>query len=380
MSAIKYVKRKIGQSYIVWFKNSNSYTQLEEPAWFVFQKIVQRYKTETIASICAYRYDIDYKECLQFVTDIRNNTNQMNQPREVSGKPGTYPQEVITKEFTSFSIHKYSFARNTIEFRVENERFESFLHPLIGYRETDEIIEGHSLFELFDYQNRIVLRLNGEIKGLWEYIETHRLIGFIYMCLINEIYHKTDEFWLMTVHAAALTNGEKTILIPAESGSGKTTMAAMLQKEGYKLISDDFVPIDKDSRAWPFPIAMSVKEGAMNLISSIYPDLVERPLTKTNAKKTVRYLTPDLNYDISTMAFPIHEVISIKYDPSVEFEFQKADRLKSIKLMLDQSWILPNSGNADIFLDLVSKWSFYQLTYSNNQKALDMISQLFKND
>lgn len=380
MTAIKYVKRKIGQSYIVWFKKSNLYTQLEEPAWFVFQKVVQRYKTETIASICSYRYDIDYKECLQFTSDIRNNINQMNQPREVSGEPVAYSIEIISKEFESFSIHKYRFAKNTIEFRVEKERFESFLHPLIGYLETDEKGEKHSLFELFDYQNKIVFRLNGEIRGLWDYEETHRLIGFIYMCLINEIYDKTKDFWLMTVHAAALTNGRKTILIPAVSGSGKTTMAAMLQRKGFKLISDDFVPIDKDSRAWPFPIAMSVKEGAMNLISSIYPDLVERPLTKTNARKTVRYLNPTLDYDISTMAFPIHEVISIKYDPSVDFEFGEADRLKSIKLMLDQSWILPNSGNADIFLELVSKWSFYQLTYSNNSKALDQISQLFDND
>lgn len=380
MTAIKYVKRKIGQSYVVWFKNSNLYTQLEEPAWFVFQKVVQRYKTETIASICSCRYGIDYNECLQFATDIRNNINQMNQPRKVSGEPVVYPIEVISKEFESFSIHKYRFAKNTIEFRVEKERFESYLHPIIGYLETDETGEKHSVFELFDYKSKIAFRLNGEIKGLWDYEETHRLIGFIYMCLINEIYDKTKDFWLMTVHAAALTNGRKTILIPAVSGSGKTTMAAMLQRKGFKLISDDFVPIDKDSRAWPFPIAMSVKEGAMNLISSIYPDLVERPLTKTNARKTVRYLNPTIDYDISTMAFPIHEVISIKYDPSVEFEFGKADRLKSIKLMLDQSWILPNSGNADIFLELVSKWSFYQLTYSNNSKALDQISQLFDND
>lgn len=380
MSKIKYVKKKIGQSFLVWFQNSNSYTQLEEPAWFVFQKIVRRYKNETIATDCAYRYDINYDECLRFVTEIRHNINQMNQISEKTGIHEGYPLEVSTAEFTSFAIHKYSFGKSAIEFRVEKKRYESFLHPLLGYLETDEIGDRHSLFELFDYQDKIAFRLNGKIKGLWEYDETHRLIGFMYMCLINEIYHKTDDFWLMTVHAAALTNGRKTILIPAESGSGKTTMAAMLQNKGFKLISDDFVPIDKDSRAWPFPIAMSIKEGAMNLISSIYPNLAESPLTKTNAKKTVRYLNPNLDYDISTMAFPIHEVISIKYDPSVEFEFHKADRLNSIKLMLDQSWILPNSDNAGIFLNLVSHWSFYQLTYSNNTKALDKISQLFEND
>jgi hypothetical protein len=48
--------------------------------------------------------------------------------------------------------------------------------------------------------------------------------------------------------------------------------------------------------------------------------------------------------------------------------------------MLDQSWILPNPGNAGAFLDKVAQWSFYELTYSNNDKALEAISTLFDHD
>jgi hypothetical protein len=201
------------------------------------------------------------------------------------------------------------------------------------------------------------------------------------MSIINEVYNKSDDFWLMTVHAAAVTNGRKTILIPAESGSGKTTMAALLQKEGYQLISDDFVPIDRNRFcAWPFPIALSVKQGSMDVLSSIYPVLEKEPVTLTTTKKKVRYLTPNYNPEISDLVFPIKEVVSIKYDPEVEFEFKKADQIKAIKLMLDQSWILPHAGNAGIFLDRVSHWSFYELTYSNNEKAVEAISRLFNND
>ena len=234
---------------------------------------------------------------------------------------------------------------------------------------------------MFEYQDKTVFRLNGEVKEVWSHDETDRLIGFIYMCMINEMFDKTNDFWLMTVHASAITNGRKTILIPAESGSGKTTMAAMLQGIGFQLVSDDFVPIDRNLiRAWPFPTAMSVKQGAMEVLSLHYPHLVQIPMKHISSRKTVRYLSPKHGTELSKMAYPVKEIISVRYDPTVEFEFKKADQFKAIKLLIDQSWILPNPGNASIFMDQVAQWSFYQLTYSNNEKALDAISKLFDHD
>ena len=381
MQKIPFVKKKIGQSYLVWFQNSNLYTQLEEPAWFVFSKIVKRYKTETIAAECVGRYEFQFDECLQFVKDIRSNIKQMNQLIEYSYREDDYPFELKSKKFIPFSTRRYQLSQNMIEFSFENQEFESYFHPLISYLETDNSFGKISRIEIYEYEEQSVLRLNGEVKGVWSKDSTHRLIGFTYMSMINEMYNKNNDFWLMTVHAAALTNGIKTILIPAESGSGKTTMAALLQSRGYRLLSDDFVPIDREFfRAWHFPIAMSVKQGAVELLSSVYSNLEEKPIRQTAAKKAVRYLTPDYNPELSNIACPVKDVISIKFDPTVEFEFKKADRLKAIKLMLDQSWILPNSGNAGVFLDQVSQWSFYQLTYSNNEKALDAISKLFDDE
>lgn len=381
MPAVKYIKKKIEQSYLVWFQNSNLYTQLEEPAWFVFSKAVKGYKTETIAQECSNRYELPYVECLQFVKDIRQNITQMNKPLSPAKDNNDSPVTIINHNFNVFSKHRYLLNEKLIQFSVENQKFESFIHPLISYLETDKTAEKVSVFELFEFQEKIAFRLNGEIKGFWEFNESHKLVGFIFMCIINEIYQKTDDFWLMTVHAAALTNGRKTILIPAKSGSGKTTISALLQNKGYKLLSDDFVPIDKHSySAWPFPIAMSIKMGALDVLSPVYPGLKGKPLKVTTAQKIVKYLSPNKGSSASELIFPIKDVITVKYDPSVEFEFKKASRLESIKLLLDQSWILPNPGNAGRFLDQAAQWSFYELTYSNNEKALDAISQLFENE
>jgi len=381
MPKILYTKKKIGQSYLVWFQNSNMYLQLEEPAWFVFSKIVKGYKAETIAMQCVKRYENQFEDCIQFVYDIRTNIYQLNQSSATYDPDRRFQKELNSIEFVPHSVFRYRLSKNVIEFSYQNQRFESYFHPLISYLETDEKIESAALFELFEYNGRSVLRVNGEVKGVWDKDRNHKLIGFTYMSMVNEMYDKTDDFWLMTVHAAALTNGKKTILIPAESGSGKTTMAAMLHKSGYRLLSDDFVPIDRELfRAWHFPIAMSVKQGALDVLSSFYEDLEQKPIKESATRKIVRYISPDYNPELSDLASPIKDVISIKYDPEVEFKLEETDPINAIKLMLDQSWILPNAGNAGIFLDQVASWSFYQLTYSNNEKALDAISKIFDND
>jgi hypothetical protein len=195
------------------------------------------------------------------------------------------------------------------------------------------------------------------------------------------IHNKTDADWLMTVHASAITNGKKTILFSAPPNHGKTTIAALLQAQGYKLISDDFVPIDRNSfHAYPFPIAMSVKQSSMDLLASLYPALEQKQLNYISPEKSVRYLESNDSFDVANDVYPVHEFIFIEYNKSVDFKWEKLDPLKAMKLLLDQAWVAPNIGNAEILFDRILQTSFIKLTYSNNQKALEAITNLFDHD
>ena len=158
-------------------------------------------------------------------------------------------------------------------------------------------------------------------------------------------------------------------------------MAALLQAHGFKLISDDFVPIDRDFQyAHPFPIAMSVKEGSMKILASHFPELGKKQLNFISEEKSVRYLASEEQDEPTENIYPVKEFIFIKYDPSVDFILEKLDPLKGIRLLLDQSWVPPVQGNAALLFEKILQKSFYQLTYSNNEKALEAITDLFEND
>ena len=379
MPAIPYLKKRIGDSYLVWFENSNMYFQLEKPAWFVFRKIVDRCKTATIAHVFAIRYGIPPDESLIFVKDIRAEIERMNKKEAAQKQTSLVSGELNTHIFIPYSIRQYSLGNQLISFSYESRLFEHYLHPLMAHFETQEKSPGMPLFELFDHQGHIVFRFNGEVKGIWTKEETNFVKGLIFMFLLNVMHGKTDADWLMTVHASAITNGSKTILFSAAPGKGKTTIAALLQARGYRLISDDFVPIERSTFcAYPFPIAMSVKEGSMDLLTSLYPGLEQKTLNYITPEKSVRYLPPFHHPDVTNDIYPVKEFIFIQYDSSVDFIFEKLDPLKAIKLLFEEAWIAPSQGNATLLFDWITQISFYQLTYSNNQKALDGITNLFR--
>jgi hypothetical protein len=380
MPVIQHIKQKFQNSYLVWLKSSNLYLQLEEPAWFVFKKTVKRFKAETIASECVDRYGLTPEESLKYVTDIRSGIERMNVPAEIGLGSSHYPDDLLSYVFEPYSVYCYKFGERLIEFSYETRNFEYYIHPLIKHLETSETTAEKVVFELFAYYDKIALRLKGEIKGLWTYDETHHVKGVVFMNMINVIFDKRDDFWLMTVHASAVTNGRKTILLPAEPGSGKTTMAAMLQDRGFKLVSDDFVPMDRLSNAYPFPIAMSVKQGSVELLSSIYADLEQKEMNYITPEKVVRYLNHETCNSFDNRAFPVNEFIFIKYDQSVDFKLESIDPLSGVKLLLEQSWVSGSKGTPELLFEFVTKWSFFRLTYSNNSKAIEAITNLFEHD
>jgi len=381
MPTIPYLKKKIGNSYLVWFRNSNLYLQLEEPAWFVLRMTAKRYKSETIAHKFEIRYTISSSESLKFVQEIRSEIMKMNQPDMVQNATDQLAVNLIKHTFVAFSIHHYRLGEKLISIAYQTRNFENYIHPLISHFETKGENTEMPLLELFAHYDKVVFRINTEVKGIWSQDESHLVKGKIFMSLINLIHEKTDDDWLMTVHASAITNGKKTILFSAPPNHGKTTIAALLQERGYRLISDDFVPIDRDSfKAYPFPIAMSVKESSTKLLASLFPALEQEPLNYISPEKSVRYLSTNDGSNLKNDVFPVQEFVFVKYDKSVDFQWAKLKPLSAMKLLLDQAWIAPTNGNAELFFNRIIKKAFYQLTYSSNQKALEAITQLFDND
>lgn len=381
MPAIPYLKKKFGQTYLVWLENSNSYLQLENPAWFIFRKLAHQTSKDLIARDFANRYGISFEDSQAVVIEICSEIEKTNQAEITSSREVDATEELKGKSFTPYAFHYYRFGNQLISFSFETEVLENYLHPLVSHLEVFYPGSEGILFELYNYEGTIVFRFEGIVEGVWCQNETHLVKGKIYSFLINVMYNKTDADWLMTVHASAITNSKKTILFSAPAGHGKTTIAALLQSQGYTLISDDFVPIESRSFcAYPFPIATSIKEGSMDLLAFRFPSLEQKTLNYISPEKSVRYIPLTSCSDLENEICPVREFIFIKFDSCVDFQMEKIEPLQAFKLLLNEAWISSKRSNVELLFDHLFNFSFYKLTYSNNIKALGAITNLFCDD
>ena len=90
----------------------------------------------------------------------------------------------------------------------------------------------------------------------------------------------------LPLHGAALTRDDKTVLLLAESGGGKTTLTLGLMRRGWQPLADDIVLVDAQTYAiQPFPRCFHVDDSTRSLVvddaSIEWPGSVEgyaRPL------------------------------------------------------------------------------------------------------
>ncbi len=380
--SIEYVKLKIEDLYLVWIENCDQFFQLQEPAWFVFEKIVNNENLKMIASIFSDKYDLDIEESLRFVADMHSRLEGLDRI-----KPAPNPlseRELLECNLPvcgHFSLFEYLIGNTVVKIAYETTWLEDYIHPLIEHLiKNDKSVDGTTIFyELYTIDERVVLRKDNAVIGVWKNNESERVKGRVYLELVNLLHDKNEEDWLMTIHASAISNGRKTILFTAAPGSGKTTMAAMLRVQGYKLISDDFVPIDKYLlNAFPFPIAMSVKEGSMNLLLPHFPELNEKQVNYISSEKKVRYLP--IGNELMDMIFPVREIMFVKYDPESEFEIEQLNVADALPLLFEQIWVTPTKENVEILFTQISNFSFYKITYPDNRLALEAIKDIFNDE
>ncbi|MFW8600838.1 PqqD family peptide modification chaperone [Desulfobacterota bacterium M19] len=94
-------------------------------------------------------------------------------------------------------------------------------------------------------------------------------------------------------HAAVLGKDEKVVIFPGKTGSGKTTLTAVLARQGWQFFSDELAVMDSAKHTiTSFPLPMSIKSGAVSLIEPFYPGLGETEEYCRPDGKIVRYLAP----------------------------------------------------------------------------------------
>ena len=102
-----------------------------------------------------------------------------------------------------------------------------------------------------------------------------------------------QRFWLL-LHAATVEKDGRALILTGESGAGKSTLAALLGERGWRLMGDEFALLDPASgRLHAFPRAISLKNGAIDVMAAEVDAARFGPLLEGTPKGAIRHLRPN---------------------------------------------------------------------------------------
>ena len=362
---------------ISWFQNKNEYAVLENTTAVILKKLNKGIPINEIAKKLSDELDVPLEKSVDFILELERKFNK----EKKSEKLEIATNYKDTKRPKDFEFVKY-YKINNIVFRISflSDKELSFVHPKFAHLVIEKVPDFKNEFEVFINHNYIFLYVNNEFIGSWDNSNIHYFQGKFSMELIQKIHQKEEDKWLGVFHASAVSNGEKSILFLGDSGNGKSTSLALLQRNGFTCLADDFVPIDVNKKeVYSFPAAISVKKNSLETLLPIYPELensAEYNFRRLN--KIVRYLKPNNNDFFAHL--PCHDLVFIKFSKNVELTCKKISKIDAFQQLIPDSWLSPKKENAQRFLDWFEGLNCYQLTYSNNEEMIATVTRIFRND
>jgi hypothetical protein len=371
------VSKRIGDSTAIWFASSRSFVLLEQPAWEVFDRYLNDWTAKAIFDYVSSSYNLEDEDSQKFVNEIIEGIIQLNDPANLPYQQPELVPEFNEYQFPLFAEKFYMIGETLFRFRYGSEWLLRCFHPTMAHLETGSQIAEH-LFEVFEQDGLLIFRHNGKAIEAFKSENSHYLRGAVSQKLFSVLYEIKDEDWMITLHSAAVSDGKSAIVFPAQAGSGKSTLSAILQAQGFMVLSDDFNAVNQDNGfVYRLPLAISVKEGSLKTLEPYYPTLKEILPEQAATGKIVRHLPVTNNQPGEHTAFPVKALVFMSYAESEPFIFEEIDEREAIQLLLPETWVNPTSENVVQFFTWIEGISFYRLQYAVNQDAITAIDGLF---
>lgn len=370
------LSKTIEDKRYLWLEGTNQYVVLEHEAFTIVEQLIEGLLPNTIAKHLETALSVPFEAALKFVKELEDKV--LKAPSSVHDKCiHNLLKVTIPSDFEVIKTYK---AHNTfIKVSYKSDLEASYIHPKFAHLET-ETSNKESDFKVFIANDKIYLAINSNVSYGWSKEEIHYFQGKFSMEFVQAMYDKEESEWMGVFHASAVSNQQKAVLFLGDSGNGKSTSLALLQKYGFQCMADDFVPVAAANKeVYYFPAAISVKKSSLQTLAPLYPILnntKEHHLKRLN--KRVRYLPP--NYTDTQTHLSCKDLVFIKYQKDVELSFSKISKQKAFEQLVPDSWLSPKKENVTTFLEWFSTVNCYQITYSQTNEMVASVSKIFNDD
>jgi hypothetical protein len=361
---------------ILWFREINKYILTTPPADEILRRIAETEDLSSVVNFCITSLNMEHYQAREVTEDFKNTWEALKKETIASNTdPSETPEKLIPGK-NSYSARYYKVFDKIFFIEYDSPDAESVVHPKFAHLEIPEKAQSAHHFRIGDTGSFYHLRVDGKEKGTWKKKERHLLAGKVSMEILQKTYRKEEKEWMGVFHAAGISDGKRCMMFLGNSGIGKSVLSALLMATGYEVLSDDFLPVmSKEALVCRFPAAISIKKEAYELLEPEFPEMIHsEEHTNPVLHKTFRYLPLASQ---KPLCVPCKGLIFMQYRKHSGFVFEEIPKQEAIKKLIPDSWISPEPDNAKHFLHWVASLPCYNLIYSDTEKMIHSLDNLF---
>lgn len=367
-----YLAKKIGQAHILWFQASNQWVKFDEQQWFIFCLFKKNTSPEETVSKLCKQFPIKESAAKNTVENIYISIEELSNPNFLLPNLRLHNYEVENYTIQESKSRYYSYQGKAFKIVYGSASVEKYIHLPLAHLEANLFEDKIYTIEVFPYAERYFLRIEGDSEKTVSTETSGQIKHQLYVELANFFYNKTETDWLAFMHASAVEYNGKGLVLSSAGGSGKSTMAGLLQTKGFKFLSDDFVPIASNNlKIYTFPAALSLKGESIELLRAVGLNVQIAPPGK------IAFVKP-LQPQLRGKHRGVNVVVFVKYNNAVDLIFEPIPLLDALPKLIGETWVGNDILRAKRFIGWFTRTKFYQLEYGNSNKAINALTDLME--
>lgn len=379
----------IGDEGVLFSQATRRLYRLNTTAAFIWCCYEESLNPLAIAGMVAERFDIPIKPARRDVVRAFSEWKSL-------GLLGATPIQTVEDQFDAASEQDaelnsrrlpyssswwqerhYRLLDARLQIRYPCQNAEMLLHPNFAHLEVhlDENQQvGEVVFDIVeDEGGYLLLRDGAQVSNRVAILELAPIIQRQALILA---YESSD--CLVAIHAAAVCNGKRGVLLPGTTGSGKSTLTAALIGSGFTYLTDELTLLMPEPyRIRPAPVSLGLKRGSWPLTTA-YSSLDTLPI-HFQEDKEVRYLPPPENLLHSQETYSIECIVFPKYAIGKPATLSRLGTAEALYRIAEAGYAIPGGLDrirVEELIEWIARLDCYELQMGDLGEAVHKLKDL----
>ncbi len=373
---------------IVFEREAQSLFAVNSTAAAVWCGLEQKFPPNQVAAGLSERFGIDVETARSYVADVLRQWRRARHGDESihfdiikhDGDAELLERKLIEKPKDFDVQQRHRLLDTLFVLRYRSFELATLTEQVLGHLDDHKEASMHrAVLDIGPFDDGFAVSNGNDVLAYCS--DINQVASMVKAAMIERSLSDADEF--CAVHAAAVVRDNVCILLPGETGAGKSCLAAGLLAEGFELLGDDTAVLSHDGLCVrPLPFGICVKANGSDVLSSRFPALKGLDFHDRADGKRVQYITPpEVQLAGLHSRLPVDYIVFPRYSAEGGTEMFPINTMPAIRKLLKCFFPLGEdlgSEDVDRLIDWIDQTTCFDLRFSNLTDAVNRLSRLEK--